>query len=199
MCTPETIARLIGAVERRRAALPDAYQGGDSIYAAADPWAILTELRKHAVSGRPFLEWGSGLGTVTIMASLLGYEACGIEQDAILVEQARCLAAELGGLPRFVVGDYWPRPARPDDRADAGLHGRRPAVEGPADVYSELGRRLSDFEVVYVFPWPDEIDRCYRAFAAMAGPQARLLVYSQTAEVLQSVRQPGGCTSLCPA
>ncbi|NIO39185.1 MAG: hypothetical protein GTO41_02680, partial [Burkholderiales bacterium] len=45
----------------------------------------LIELRGQATT---FLEWGSGLGVVAIMASRLGFEAYGIEAEAELVEHA---------------------------------------------------------------------------------------------------------------
>jgi hypothetical protein len=54
-------------------------------------WAALSALPP----GR-FCEWGSGLGVVTALASLLGFEACGIELDAELAEHARQLLRRHG-------------------------------------------------------------------------------------------------------
>ena len=53
-------------------------------------WLLRTKAAAH---GAAFLEWGSGQGMVTILAALLGYDACGVEIDAGLVKEYRELAA----------------------------------------------------------------------------------------------------------
>jgi hypothetical protein len=45
---------------------------------------------------RVFCEWGSGFGTATCLAALLGYEAYGLEIDAELVRLSRAMARRLG-------------------------------------------------------------------------------------------------------
>ncbi len=45
-------------------------------------------------SGNRFCEWGSGLGTATCLASLMGFNAMGIEIEPELVLRARRLASE---------------------------------------------------------------------------------------------------------
>src|SRR6266516_4772453 len=45
--------------------------------------------RAELASGNLFCEWGSGLGVVTCLAAMLGYEAHGIEIEESLVDAAR--------------------------------------------------------------------------------------------------------------
>ena len=68
-----------------------------------------------------------------------------------------------------------------------------------ADVYAALGRRVEDFDLIYVFPWPDQIDLFYELFGRTAKIGARLLVYSQTMDVLEAVKTTEGCSPLRPA
>src|SRR5215470_19355500 len=92
----EAIEELLAAAEHARAGLPAIYREGDRPYAAADGRVVFDELARRAARGRTFLEWGSGIGTITIMAERLGFEAVGIEIDARLVAAARELAGRVG-------------------------------------------------------------------------------------------------------
>lgn len=99
------------------------------------------------------LEWGSGLGVVTIMASNLGFEAYGIEAEPHLVEQARRLARKYGPRAQFVTGSFIPKEYSCDpETADESL--RSDVDAEPA--YDDLDMELRDFDLVYAFPWPDE-------------------------------------------
>jgi steroid delta-isomerase-like uncharacterized protein len=64
-------------------------------------WRVLRSLPR----GR-FCEWGSGLGIVTGLAELLGFEAHGIEIDAKLADTSRRLLAECHLRATIEVGDY---------------------------------------------------------------------------------------------
>jgi len=56
-------------------------------------FAALEEVTKRNLPpNRVFCEWGSGFGTATCMASLLGYEAYGIEIEEELVRLSRAIA-----------------------------------------------------------------------------------------------------------
>src|SRR5215831_2935711 len=60
-------------------------------------WAVLAEVTTRQLPPtRLFCEWGSGFGTVTCLAALLGYEAYGLEIDAELVRLSRAIARRLG-------------------------------------------------------------------------------------------------------
>src|SRR4029434_1002593 len=52
--------------------------------------------RRQLPPTRVFCEWGSGFGTATCLAALLGYKAYGLEIDAELVRLSRAIARRLG-------------------------------------------------------------------------------------------------------
>jgi hypothetical protein len=122
-------------------------------FVAADYEGVLTALLRHRAPGLRFLEWGSASGVITIMADLLGFEACGIELDADLVRTARTLAARFDSGARFSVGSFLPagyvwRPI--------GGDGRIATIGDGASGYRELGHPLDEFDVVFGFPWGGE-------------------------------------------
>jgi len=60
-------------------------------------FAVLEEVtRRKLPPTQVFCEWGSGFGTATCLAALLGYEAYGLEIDEELVRLSRALARRLG-------------------------------------------------------------------------------------------------------
>ena len=60
-------------------------------------FAVLEEVtRRQLPPTRVFCEWGSGFGTATCLAALLGYEAYGLEIDEELVRRSRAIAQRLG-------------------------------------------------------------------------------------------------------
>jgi len=148
-------------------------------FVAADYDRVRDVLLSLHQPGRRFLEWGSATGVVTIMADLMGYDASGIELDTVLVRSARALAERAGSDARFAEGSFIPtgwvwRPPRGDARV--GTIG-----EGPSG-YLVLGRALSDFDVVYGFPWPGEEALMLDLFRCHGDPEARLLLHSSTGE-----------------
>lgn len=142
---------------------------------AVDYDALRPALESLHAPGRRFLEWGSATGVVTIVADLMGYDACGIELDASLVGVARDFAAKAGSGARFAVGSFiplgWEWKPRGADRRTGTIG------EGPSG-YLELGRPLSDFDVVYGFPWSGEEPLMLDLFRAHAHADARLLLYT---------------------
>lgn len=122
-------------------------------FVAADYAPVLAALVSLRKPGRTFLEWGSATGVITIMADLLGFDACGIELDSALVDEGRKVASRWGSNARFAAGSFvpmgweWKRP---------GGNGRHGTIGEGRSGYLELGRALDDFEVVYAFPWMGE-------------------------------------------
>ncbi|MDR0994007.1 MAG: hypothetical protein LBN38_05525 [Verrucomicrobiota bacterium] len=92
-------------------------------------WLLRSRMRKK---GDAFLEWGSGQGMVTILATILGYTALGVEVDENLVMESRLLAARYDTLAKFEHGTY-------DERVP------------DLDVFTAENQ-----DVVYVYPWPGE-------------------------------------------
>ncbi len=72
-------------------------------------WSTLDALPR----GR-FCEWGSGLGIVTGLAEMLGFEACGIEVDGELCRQSRELFKMHGLKGEIYHGSYFETEARAD-------------------------------------------------------------------------------------
>src|SRR5919106_4658087 len=58
--------------------------------------ALEAVTKRKLPPNRVFCEWGSGFGTATCMAALLGYEAYGIEIEEELVRLSRAVARRLG-------------------------------------------------------------------------------------------------------
>ena len=112
-------------------------------------WLLATRMVSR---GAAFLEWGSGLGMVAILASLLGYEAGGVEIDEALVKESRELAARYGARVRFEHGSYEP--------GKAGLK-----------VITAAKRA-----VVYGYPWPGEESGFLQRFADTADAGTFLLM-----------------------
>ncbi len=122
-------------------------------FVPSDCGAVLAALLPLRAPGRRWLEWGSGAGTLTVLAALLGFDACGIELDAALVATARELAARHGAPAHFVAGSFLP--AGYQYRAPDGDRRTGTLGAGPSG-YLALGRALEDFDVVFGYPWAGE-------------------------------------------
>lgn len=145
-------------------------------FVAANYERVLAALVSVRAPGLRFLEWGSATGVITIMADLLGFDACGIEIDGDLVEQARGLTRRLGSRARFTTGSFLPtgytwRDPTGDDRM--GTIGR--ADSG----YLELGRPLEEFDVVFGYPWAGEEPMMLDLMRAYGGAGALLLLHGE--------------------
>jgi hypothetical protein len=144
-------------------------------FVAADYDCVRRALLSLRRPGLRFLEWGSATGVITIMADLMGFDACGIELDSSLVKVARELSARVPSKARFAAGSFIPmgwhwRPSSGDGRI--GTIG-----EGPSG-YLELGRALSDFDVVYAFPWGGEESMMLDLFRCHGHKDARLVLHT---------------------
>jgi len=122
-------------------------------YVSADYLAVYESLARLQGRVLTVLEWGSGLGIVTIMASRMGFQAYGIEAEPDLVEFSERFAKAYGPKARFAQGSFIPddfecNPADGDEVC-------RTIVDIPS-AYDELDMELRDFDLVYAYPWPDE-------------------------------------------
>jgi hypothetical protein len=132
---------------------------------------LLIELRQP---GLRFLEWGSATGVITIMADMLGFDACGIELDSELVRTARSLADRYESTARFALGSFLPtgyvyETEDGDRRLGTIGHGR--------SGYLELQRPLEDFDVVFGYPWSGEAAMMQDLMRAYGSPHARLILW----------------------
>jgi hypothetical protein len=106
-------------------------------------------------TGPEFCEWGSGLGVITCLAAMLGFDAVGIEIEPRLADASRILARDHGLNVEIICGSYVP-------------DGHVPAVELEGDhvmtlehgraAYEELGLDPDDFDCIFAYPWPGEDD-----------------------------------------
>lgn len=122
-------------------------------FVSADYVEIYRELVQLQGQVETVLEWGSGLGVVTIMASRLGFAAHGIEVEPLLVEHSRELAEQYGPEARFAEGSFIPD----DYQWNPECGPSRTEVDSPS-AYDDLDMELRDFDLVYAYPWPEEHD-----------------------------------------
>ncbi len=143
-------------------------------FVPAEYEVVLTSLLEHRAPKRRFLEWGSATGVITIMADLLGYDACGIELDASLVKTARALAERFDSKARFAAASFLPtgyhwKTADGDERTGT--------IGTGESGYLQLGQALEDFDVVFGYPWGGEEPMMHDLMAKYGRKDALLLVH----------------------
>lgn len=134
-------------------------------YASADYIQVYQSLQKLQGKAHSMLEFGSGLGVVTLMASHLGFKSFGIECQPELVDLSREFAAAMNSTAEFACGSFIPDGYRwnPSD----GDESVRTEIDLP-DAYGELDMQLDEFDLIYAYPWPTEhglYDNVLRQFA----------------------------------
>jgi len=138
-------------------------------------YQALAEIQsRQLATGRRFVEWGSGIGVVTCLAAMVGFDAVGIEVEPPLVAIARALAARHDIAVEFACGSYVPNGAEPvvDTAGDVTwLRTDRPSS------YAELKLEPEDFDLVFAFPWPGEEQVIYDLFQKTAAVGTLLLTY----------------------
>jgi hypothetical protein len=149
-------------------------------------FAVLMEVTtRNLPPNRVFCEWGSGFGTATCMASLLGYEAYGLEIDEELVRLSRTIARRLGIPVEILCTSLFPagyeahaggdgtalvRPASVSDYHDTA-EARRPLR------YDGMEITIADIGMFFAYPWPEERELMQELFEAVAREGAILVVY----------------------
>jgi hypothetical protein len=173
---PPAVGRFLREAERRI----DRFQSDSRVpafvpcdYEAA--YAVLRGLSEAMLArGTRFCEWGSGFGVVADLAAMVGFDACGIEIESSLVEEARRLADDFDLSVEFVQGSFVPRGA--EGRVHAGGNYSWMTTEGDY-AYDDLDLELSDLDVVFAYPWPDEEAVVCDLFEKFAGVGAILATY----------------------
>lgn len=146
-------------------------------FIAADYGIVLRRLLELRRPGASFLELGCATGVITIMADLLGFDACGIEIDADLVSVARRLADKYESNARFALGSFLPngytyRDAAGDDRLGTLIQGD--------SGFPQLARSLDDFDIVFAYPWNGESAMFQDLMQRHGRRGARMLLYGDT-------------------
>ena len=126
---------------------------GFESYASADYHEVFHSLKSLRDSAENFLEFGSGLGVVTLMASWLGFESYGIEARETLVDYSREFASDFSLPATFATGSFIPNQFQLDP--SKGDESVRTFVDEES-AYPELDMELEDFDLIYAYPWPTE-------------------------------------------
>ena len=157
-----------------------------TLFVPADHVEVFQALQKVAQPGDTFLEWGSGVGGITILADFLGFEAFGIEIEPDLVELARELAERHGSGAKFATGSFVPSDFDwSTEHADGDFH----TDPSGGDGYELLDVSPADFDVIYAYPWPGEENFLRDIFDDFARPGALFLTYNGL-NGIQTFRKP---------
>lgn len=160
-------------------------------YVPCDPLLVLAGIEELIESGELspglFCEWGSGFGMASGIATLLGFEAIGIEKEEILVSRSSDLVREHGLDVTILEASYFP----PGFEETEGIGGKdlllpNEAVSGFAEsevpVYEELDPR--EVDLFFVYPWPDQEQMMMDLFQAIASEEAILMMYLGDGEMV---------------
>lgn len=139
-------------------------------------WSWINALVElNLAPGARFMEWGSGAGVITCLASLVGFDAIGVEIESDLIELAEALADEHGIDAEFVCGTFVPEE---DDDLLADHRDVNWLQEGGQNAYHWLDLEPDDFDVIFAYPWPGEEAAVTRLFARRAAHGALLMTYN---------------------
>lgn len=145
-------------------------------YVSANYAMVYRSLQKFQNRCVTFLEWGSGLGVVTIMAAQMGFDAYGIEIEPELVAHADELAERFGSNAKFACGSFIPADYEEDSRDGAEFY--RTITDSPSG-YEALDMELRDFDLVYAYPWPEEHIVFRRMMRRFGASSSVLVCYDQ--------------------
>lgn len=153
-------------------------------YVSADYLAVFRSLQNFQNRCSTFLEWGSGLGVVAIMAAEMGFDAYGIEIEPELVEHSCRLADRYRSKAKFACGSFIP--AEYQEASFDGEEFQRTICDA-ASGYEELDMELRDFDLVYAYPWPEE-HLVFRSIVKRCGAAGAVLVCYDNREGISTTR-----------
>ncbi len=176
---PERVAAFVRAAnERIDAFFEERWKDPIVAFVPSDlalTWRVLDAIgRAKLAPGPVFCEWGCGFAAVAGLAALAGFQACGIEIERPLLEQARRLAGDFELNVDLVHGNFVPDDA--GELADCANEFSWLAEGGP-DGHEALELDPDDFDVVFAYPWPGEEEVILRLFDAYAAEQALLVTF----------------------
>jgi len=130
-------------------------------------------------AGNTFCEWGSGFGVTASMAAMMGFDSYGIEIDPELCEVSRELAKQFGASVRFISGSFIPVGSdKLIDRAYTNHDGDMMLDPHSDGTYEEMGMEVSDFDLIFAYPWPKDAKLTGSLFNKFASSDALLLTYN---------------------
>jgi len=149
-------------------------------------FAVLEEVTtRNLPPNRVFCEWGSGFGTATCMASLLGYAAYGLEIEEELVRLSRAIARRLGIPVEILCTSLFPEGYDAYSGVDGAalvtpesLSDRNDNDEDRGPLrYDGMDLDIADIGLFFAYPWPEEYELIQQLFDAVAMEGAILVVY----------------------
>jgi hypothetical protein len=155
-------------------------------------FAVLEEVtRRKLPPTRVFCEWGSGFGTATCLAALLGYEAYGLEIEAELVRLSRAIARRLGIPVTMLCTSLFPKGYEASARVDGAALVTPESVSDHHDTdedreplrYDGMAIAIADIGVFFAYPWPEERELMQQLFEAVARAGALLVVYHTDTDI----------------
>ncbi|HEY4232996.1 MAG TPA: hypothetical protein VGM76_06205 [Lacipirellulaceae bacterium] len=175
---PSGVAELLADAKRRIQDFDAEFQASIPAFVPSDfeqAYRALAWINDtHLATGRRFLEWGSGIGAVTCLASLVGFDAIGIEIEPALVDIAESLARDHAIDAEFALGSYVPAGAEHLVEVLGEVTWLR--TDGP-DSYDDLELGPDDFDVIFAYPWPGEESVIFDLFNHAASVGTLLLTY----------------------
>lgn len=107
--------------------------------------------------GRRFIEWGSGFAVVAGLAAQLGFTASGVENDPLLHGMAKHFRS-MEHIEYSLFEDDFLTPANPDVATQ-------------------------NYDIIYAYPWPGEVETVKAAFEQTARKGAWLFLYLTFGEI----------------
>ena len=144
---------------------------------------------EHLAPGPLFCEWGSGAGVVACLAAMVGFDACGVEFEADLVELSVQLAREYHVTAGFYRGNFVPRGGQKIAEQVGEFEW---LASGGPDPYDEMDLDIDDFDVIFAYPWPGEEGVVERLFDRFASNGALLMTYNGDTEGVRLFRRRTG-------
>jgi hypothetical protein len=189
---PDQVAALIAEADRRCDDFFDAGLGRRyPRYIPSDPaivHAAMVYLRNSGdIRGDVFCEWGCGFAVASCMASLIGYEAYGIEIEPELADLADRLATDLRIPAHILCTSYLPEGFEECD----GVGGKDllpPEATSSAGDATEStpcyeGLDPAEVDVFFVYPWPGQEELMMDLFQLTSTEDAILLIYLGDREI----------------
>ena len=194
--TPNDVQALVDSANQCADDFSIEHPFGESGFVASDfqtvYFALKTIAESNLTAGNAFCEWGSGIGVVTLMASLLGFDAIGIEIDERLVDESRAMSERFGIDAEFIHGSFVPPGAEAfAEQACADLASDFLWLDTrPDDTYDAIGMSPDDFDLIFAYPWPGEEQVLEGLFDRYSRDGALLLTYNQFDSVRLWRRHP---------
>lgn len=194
---PENVVALLAEADRR---CDEFFEEGLGRryprYLPSDPSIVHAAMAYLQTDGRlrgeVFCEWGCGFGVATCIASLIGFQAYGIEIEPELADLADRLAGDLGIAVDILNTSYLPE----GYEECAGVGGEDLLVPEATTSCGETldsppgydGLDPDDVDLFFVYPWPGQEELMMSLFTVMASEGAVLLIYLGDREIAAYVR-----------